>query len=466
MKRVLCFLLVLVVLSTSLIAVTGYSLIKESDNVTFTAIDEWGDRRFLEGVTAEMSFTYHDKINWDVEFTPFKETKTEYDYVTFYPLSRQGDYHYYISTTMIDLLDLKNENPELNQVVEDLKAEAKNPGDIRTAKIKFCDYFEYYPVNMNIYLPGITIDWDSRSGIDSKGEYVFSGISPLRGQGVINALNEFLRIPVKENDVREITVHANDHGFSYRMSQEKSFDFMFYYVRTDDCIYLTFENEINTGHEEVRELVDTSLIPGGYGIYALPYGENDIKYEELKTVYSIPSDATVESLSVDEERKEIYLGLHENEKYILHVIDMATMTDKTVIELFDFTYEDFTRVSQYEDFFVFIKNVVDFNVVAINEDGKWESALTGTMPPETVADRDYFSYRSKFGFDGERLVVWVMEDPGSEEIKILSLQPDVMVFTKDGLQYYCKWLCSLGDPIVKAYRWESVSTKDWKITVE
>ena len=62
MKRVLCFLLVLVLLGASLLGVTAFSLVKESDNVTFTLIDEWGDRRALQGISAEMSFTLHEKF--------------------------------------------------------------------------------------------------------------------------------------------------------------------------------------------------------------------------------------------------------------------------------------------------------------------------------------------------------------------------------------------------------------------
>ena len=139
------------------------------------------------------------------------------------------------------------------------------------------------------------------------------------------------------------------------------------------------------------------------------------------------------------------------------------MTDKTVIELFDFTCDDFVRVSQNEDFFVFIKNDIDFNVVSSDDDGKWKSALTGTMPAGSSVHREYFSYDSSFAFDGERLVVWVFEQPGMEDTQILSLQPDVMVFTENGLQYYCKWLCSLGDPVANVIRWEAVSVGEWRI---
>ena len=468
MKRVLCFLLVLVLLGASLLGVTAFSLVKESDNVTFTLIDEWGDRRALQGISAEMSFTLHEKIHWEVKYTPFEKTETEFDYDTFYPLSYKNNYHYYgFGTPSIGLLQLKNENEELQQLVDELKAEALENDKRASARINFCDYYEYYPVNLNVSLPGISIDWHNGFGMDEKGKYVFEGISPSRGQGVIDAFNGYFRIPVGESDVREISVLPNNNAnFSYQTNREDTFDFLFNTVRTDSHVYFSFENEINTGHEWTRELVDTSLIPGGYGIYSLPYTENDVKYEDIETVYSVPSDATVKALMMDEERQELYLVLYENEKLVLHIIDMSTMTDKSVIELSDFKYGDYLRVSENENYFVFIKNDVDFTVVSINGDGKWETALAGTMPPETIADRDYFSYRSRFGFDGERLVVWVIEAPGTEEIKLLSLQPDVMVFTKDGIQYYGKWLCSLGEPITEVHRWESVGVRDWKITFQ
>ncbi len=447
MKKVLCFLCSLIILASSLIAVTGYSLNKESDNVTFTVVDEWGDRRYLDGVTAEMPFTHHGQLNWNVKFSPAGETKTEYDYTTFYERYVKSEPRYGITDPFFSVYDMKNGNPAILEVFNNLKAEAKNPGDIRRATLKYSDYYEYYPVNFDLEIPGISVYWESGIMHDDKGEYVYSGITPATGKDMQRVFNEYFKIPVHDKDVREIKVHASDNGFSYGCSYISTFDYVFFDVVFSDCIYFTFRNEINNGHDYVRELVDTSEIQGGYGIYCLPYEEGEVKYNELKTVYSIPSDATVEILFCDEERNELYLVLHKNDKAILHIIDTATMTDKTVIELFDFAYEDNVYVKQYDDFFVFIKNSVDFNVVERNSDGSYKSALTGAMPLETVADRDYFSYNSYFGFDGERLVVLVVEDPGAEELNVMSIQPDIMVFTEKGLSYYCKWFCSLGESV-------------------
>ena len=450
MKRVLCFLLVLLLLGASLVTVTGVALVKESDNVTFTVIDEWGDRRNLQGVTADMEFTHNEKLNWSVEFTPLGETKTEYEYNTI--VSNKGEAYrlYGITNANYNLLDLKNDNWQLKSDIEALKDEAVNDGDIRTMTFRMKDYFEYYPVNFNFSVDEMSVSWYTAMGYDDVGSYSFSGISYSRGNSFLQAMRDFLKIPVHEDDVREIRIHRHEGGtYSYGGAYSGSFDFDFYNAVFSDMIYFTFRNEIAKHDQgEEKRVVDTSLIPGGYGIYALPLTENDVKYEEMKTVYSIPASATVRALMKNEERNELYLALHENGKYVLHVIDIATMTDISVIELFDFHEDGYVHVNQYEDFLVFIKNSVDFNVVKRTEDGKYESALTGAMPPEIIADRDYFSGNSRFAFDGERLVVLVIEDSGYEEISILSIQPDVMVFTKDGLQYYCKWLCSLGEPAV------------------
>lgn len=447
MKRVLCFLLVLVVLSTSLVAVTGYSLIKESDNVTFTVIDEWGDRRYIEGVTAEMQFTHNYRLNWNVEFSPLGEAKTEYWYNNLSTNMGESYAYYGICNTSYGLLDMKNDNEKLKADFENLKNELKNPGDIRRFSLKLKDYYDYYPVNFDFTLGEMSVSWNTSIGFDDVGSYSYSGITPSRGKGLLEALNRYLKIPVHEEDVREIKIHRGDYAFSYSCSYSGSFDFEFYNVVFSDKLYFTFNNEITKSEEAKRTLVDTTQIPGGYGIYSIPYEENDIKYEEIKTVYSIPSDATVEALFCDEERNELYLTLHENDKYVLHIIDAEAMTDKTVIELFDFHFEEYVRVVQNEDFFVFIKNDVDFIVVERTAEGKYESALTGTMPPETVAERNYFSYYSWFGFDGERLVVLVVENTGYEEQSNMTILPDIMVLTEDGLTYYCKWICSLSTPV-------------------
>ncbi|MBQ6897949.1 MAG: hypothetical protein IJN70_03135 [Clostridia bacterium] len=463
MKRVLGFLLVLALLSASLVAVTAYSLTNESDNVTFTVFDEWGDKSYLQGVTAEMDFTLSES-SWSVSFTPLGETKTEYDYNTFYDRYGKADPYYGISTPGISLLQRKNLNPELNKVFEELKAEAKNPGDIRRTRIYYRDYFRYYPVDMEIFLPEMSVTWREGFGFNNKGEYEFSGITPARGEELIKALNDFFRISVLPDDFSDITVHAGDgNSFSYGTSGKLSFSFDFMHGMTDDCFYLTFSNEQYNYHEEERTLADTSLIPGGYGIYALPFTETEIKYNELRTVYPVSSDASAEYLSADKERNELYLVLQENGKYILHVIDIATMKDTSAVELFPVSGDEYIRVYKYDDFFVILKNEVEFNVVKRTENEKYESALTGSMPSGNIADRDYFPYNSEFAFDGERLVVWVMDLHNDNEAGFLSRQPDVMVFTEDGLQYYCKWLCSL---ITNGYSWREVTVKDRKVIIE
>lgn len=446
MKKVLCFLFALVILITSLTVVAGKSLFDESENITYRLVDEWGDRQYLSGITADIDYSYYTILNWDAEFSPAGESKAT---LTFdrWNKSSVTYYHSGLSSVMFGIHDLKFMNKDLKAELDALKAEAKNPGDIRTKNLKMKDYFEYYPVNIGLYLGDISVDWQSGRGFDYPGKYNFYGITAERGQGFIDAVNSFFKIPVSDDAVIETTVYTGDGGsHSWHTSHENAFDFYFYGAVFSDTVYFTFSNELSSSDNEKRLVVDTSLIKGGYGIYAFPYTSDDINYEALDTVYSIPADSTVKALFHDETRNELYLALYEKDRYVLHIIDRETMTDITVIDLFELTTDAYVRVDQYEDFFVFIKNETEFTIVK-RENEDFSKAFSGEMPDETVADRDYFTHRSKFAFDGERLVALTVERSGDEEIKIMSIQPDIMVFTDEGVQYYGKWVCSLGNPV-------------------
>lgn len=465
MKKVICFLSALTLLSVSLTVAVTCSLVKESDNVTFTLIDEWGDKTYLEGITAEMNFTCNGRLDWDVKFSPAGKTETEYQYNTIVPKHTETYRNYGLYNTSYSLLDMKNDNEKLKADLDNLKNEMKNPGDIRYFNIKLKDYYEYYPVNFEFTLGEMHISWSTSIGYDDAGSYEFSGISYTKGTDFINTLNDYIRIPVHEEDTRKIRLHKSDDGFSYSGSHSGSFDFEFHNAVFADTLYFTFSNEIKNSEKSERVLTDTSLIPGGYGIYAIDYTETEVNYKEIKTVYSIPSDATVKALFCNEEKNELYLTLHQNDKYILRVIDTASMTDIAVIELFDFHFEEYVTISQQEDFFVFIKNSTDYNVVRQNTDGIFVSALKGTIPSETENIRNYFSPYSQFCFDGEKLAILVIENPGYEQLSIMSIQPDIMILNEDGLLYYGKWICSLSRPVSNRQPINDIRKENYTITI-
>ena len=449
MKKVLCFLCALLILITSLTVYVGAALHGESENVTFRLVDEGGDSSYLSGITTHSSYNHYGLLNWDVDFAPFENEvnagmtfrKTGYNV--------ENEPYYGFGASMLAFSEYRYFSEKLNEAIENLKAEDAKPGDIKVLKAKMTDYFEYYPVNFVLDLPEMSVSWVSGSSFSGRGGYYsFYGLTPSRGDGLVKAINDYLKIPVRENESFEIKLHWGDNGsYSLNCNRRNFFDFEFYNAVFSDTLYFTFSNEIYFSTVGTRYLCDTSEIPGGYGIYALPYGEGEIKYDEITTVYSVPADCVVQSLSCDEEKNVLYLTVHENDRYVLHVIDRATMTDISVIDIFSFTCDDFARVYVYDDFLVFIKNDTDFCIVKRNSDGTYGFAFSGAMPAEYVADRDYFSYYSTFAFDGERFVVFTSEVPNVEEISIMSIQPDIMVFTEDGVQYYAKWTCSLGSPL-------------------
>ena len=100
-------------------------------------------------------------------------------------------------------------------------------------------------------------------------------------------------------------------GSSVGMSsteQGDSFDFYTQSVATDDAFYFFFSNRTQLGN-----LVDTSRVPGGYGVYRLPYGwvdtdepykgqadgwhNYDVFADQLECIYAVGPEITLSYLA-------------------------------------------------------------------------------------------------------------------------------------------------------------------------
>lgn len=87
---------------------------------------------------------------------------------------------------------------------------------------------------------------------------------------VILGFRDFFKIPVIADEQVEISVSkgAGGRGISYglKSTDSDSFSIRSESALTDDACYFTFTTRTVYG-----DIVDTNLIPGGYGIYRLPY---------------------------------------------------------------------------------------------------------------------------------------------------------------------------------------------------
>lgn len=157
------------------------------------------------------------------------------------------------------------------------------PADGKTTQdLKLKDIFRYYPIEGD--LTGTSI-WAA-----SLDNAVYASEDSVKlGQD----LNHFLRIPIPETESSGFEVIKYPEGslnFNYYQGkencsqQEDHFDFHSIACSTPDAVYFTFNTHTDDG-----DVVDTSLIPGGYGIYRLPYDrEKEIFLsEKLEMVYAL-----------------------------------------------------------------------------------------------------------------------------------------------------------------------------------
>ena len=157
------------------------------------------------------------------------------------------------------------------------------PADGETTQdLKLKDLFRYYPIEGD--LTGTSI-WAA-----SLDNAVYASEDSVKlGQD----LNHFLRIPIPETESSGFSVGKYPDGslnFNYYQGkencsqQEDHFDFCSIACSTPDAVYFTFDTHTDDG-----DVVDTSLIPGGYGIYRLPYDrEKEIFLSgKLEMVYAL-----------------------------------------------------------------------------------------------------------------------------------------------------------------------------------
>lgn len=157
------------------------------------------------------------------------------------------------------------------------------PADGETTQdLKLKDIFRYYPIEGD--LTGTSI-W-----VASLDNAVYASENPAK---LWQDINRFLRIPIPETESSGFSVGKYPDGslnFNYYQGkencsqQEDHFDFHSIACSTPDAVYFTFNTHTDDG-----DVVDTSLIPGGYGIYRLPYDrEKEIfRSEKLEMVYAL-----------------------------------------------------------------------------------------------------------------------------------------------------------------------------------
>lgn len=388
-----------------------------------------GDASAAEGLSMTVRTDYDNHLFWDTEYTAGFSGLTE----SSYRISVQKDYGEWPDTEYrgIDLMsedeygDFFNEHVEvagLGLAYRELWLETP-AGEEREKIVYLKDYLDYYPICGELSVPGSEMFFYGNSEFYDVNWYGYS------------KLNEYFKIPVMEDETRYISVRKNANG-SIGGRGGGSGDGDAYYFWTQavvlpDAVYFTINNR--TSQERI---VDTSLIPGGYGIYRLPYSEEkggSVDFDSLSTVKSLDEEFNIIYMFTDEPKEKIILVGADYEAVKMLVIDAETMETLQEIVL---TSDGNVGCWEYfdgGDFLAFSLQDDRLALVERQENGEY---ILRFVVEDTAEGTLYNRYNPEYmAWDGERLAVSGFKSPNNINNRYVA-DFYVAVFTAEGLQYF------------------------------
>lgn len=455
MKKSFVLFLTILILGAIAVRVGQNTVLAEKDQVKITENILYGDKSVVEGVTLDLHNHYEEQVFWDTTYVIGEEPKIDTEY-TFYQ-SKQ-DIHTYDMYGTLYFNDDRHSmgwdgNNEwlpaegLDIAAQELK-DSIGPSEKGTKTVFLKDYLDYYSFDVSFSAPysGRFVDRVHVELIETflKTEIMHAKEASGKNYGYteeaiaqmekklewIETFHEFFKIPVLENEVYTLSMEkdANGNVIGYGMASANlgmgsgegdipefnseewdNFEFYTHSYVGDGDVYLTF----NT-HSYNQQVVDTSLIPGGYGIYYFPYDveKEEIYPEELQMVYAIDPNVDVIGLNRDVRGENLLLFTMEDVEIYMSMIDIETMT---LVEKFNLSEnrddawgldycvleEDYMVVVTYGDVIVF----------SIDEDGNYTKEFeTSREPLEAFYPEDdeyyssYLEYDTVYDWNGKQLV--------------------------------------------------------------
>lgn len=455
MKRMVALILLFSVLSVISFCVIGSIVGGEKANVTIKENIIYGDKSYADGVTVFTRAHYDEHLFWDTSYTIGDGPKTVTDYMfSYFPHYEEEDVKHQGLYLDVDFKYGYSTNIPLEECVGLQKAyrelyDATPEGSKGSKTIRLQDYYDYYPVRVEFDLPGVL--WQGRDYKD----LAFSEF--INERKVWDKFNAFFRIPIPEDlPAFEITItkkgnsvgvgstgHDNDYWFDPQTAY------------ASDRVFFSISNKFYNGDRE--QYVDVSLIPGGYGIYALSYKnvrnsentqgnstifypgyETGVEEETLEMVFPLEQYAEVIYMTLSNDESKLLVFTKEYDVTYLTVIEVSSMAKIQKLKV--------TEAKQYA-FYEYGNCIVlngweDISVIEKQADGLCRLAFTVSRMKEVNDSNLQKGVATTMAFDGEKLVMVDRTGdaayPGLETCGFT-----VAVYNETGLVYYAKYESSL-----------------------
>lgn len=450
MKKYIALTLALFIISAAAIVTIATAVSADSDRVAYTEKAVFGDKSVADGVRVTSSSHYKNHLIWDSVYTVGRDAVTNFE---FHQLKKYNNGKPHFSALIIhsginfgfNINKPASEQTGLAKLYKELydTLDYEEEGNLT---VRLADCYEFYPIDVNINLPNIHLSTNSNDFEDDS--FFISTIEGQKAKSVYDKICEFIKIPVLEDEYVDIHVkkhRGNSVGFGHGYSDKAAdyYSFSTYSTYTDKACYFTINNKTEQG-----KTVDFSHIPGGYGVYALPYGDSTLRANELSMVYKLDDGVTVNYMTVNDEQTALIMSIIENGVTYLEVVDLATMKRLQKVEI----YEGQSFIIFPMDGFITYE-FADHVAVVEERDGVYELKFVCEKFDDGIGDTEPFYFKSGMAmdFDGERLVIvdnLHMDSGWYDKCGFY-----IAVYGKEGLLYYGEYESSLDANAQAAYHY-------------
>lgn len=462
MRRHVIVMLALVLAAVIGVTATAVGIGYRQDQVEYTVSSELGDKSAAYGLQVSAVYSCRNRAYWFVDhtFDQTDTTATQFQFYTFQPEFAQEASDYTSATLELRIADMDIANDFKNLMGKELAEypgllgaykelyDATPEGELTNTYVLYADYCEYYPLYAYIYLPGNT--WPFFSVYSGSG-------SASSNELAAKAINEYLKIPVLEDDWVQVVVdktQGTQGGYTLDLSMPRK-DTDYYEMGsagvTGDGVAYFAINALTTA----GELVDTSHIPGGYGLYSFTFDERgEIDPDSLTTVLPLDPMHVPLQMYLDETNGHILYFTALGEDRYLTVIDPEEKEVLQQLCLFETAGEEDEPWFWYrlqEDILLCVEEYRQIQVYRRGEGGLYSLDFTAPMGARTAADAMRYFSECVFDYNGEYLAaVEQLYDPATEDEKhwyrVERAGFRLEIYSRDGLVYRGDYTASLEQP--------------------
>ena len=468
-----------------LLGSVGYAvaqITQKEDQVQITEAVRYGDPTQAYGLTAGMSTTLDYHLFWDTTHT-FGETSQTHTDMQFYPIGqiRSWPEEYYLNLrdsvggsmnahgNWTGITEVEKESLSGLELALYELAQKTQAGEENSARIRLGDYYAYYPMEIELQVEDIYYnDWDFERALEQE-TYREERDAEIRA--LYKQITEFFKIPVLPDEYMEIHLKKNAEGivnsWGYSSGGKRGYSLYTQSSVAENAVYFSIHNRDRDG-----EIVDTGLIPGGYGLYCLPFIPGDEEKEtlavlcpeKLEMVYALPEEEQVCWLRVSEDQQRLILITSAEETFTIRVIRREDMTTMQVLSYPGEQEEiDGSSIFWEEDHLLLRLRQGKLMLFAVEADGTFELKFSVALDPTGELELPLWSRNAVTDWNGEKLAVLMGENIDYGRPDTVYCSAELAVYDNSGLLYCGKLGSSLDtEPGRQYYSRETVMPVDYQ----